>query len=106
MKYKRGGNSMAQGKLPQIVRAEGAGVFYGIVDGRVGQEVIMSNARRIWYWEGAASLSQLAMEGTTLPQKCKFPCPVAKVHLLKVVEILDTTPEARKSIEAVAVWKA
>lgn len=57
-----------------IVRTYSAGVFAGELESRTGQEVVLRNARRIWYWSGAASLSQLAMEGTKDPANCKFPC--------------------------------
>lgn len=89
----------------KIVRTYSAGVFAGEVESRNGQEVVMTNARRLWFWAGAASLSQLAMEGTESPKECKFPCPVNRVELLQAIEILDVTPEARKSIEEVPVWK-
>jgi hypothetical protein len=88
-----------------IVRTYSAGVFAGELELRKGQEVVLTNARRIWYWAGAASLSQLAMEGTSAPDKCKFPCTVDRVELLQTIEILDTTPAAKKSIESVPVWK-
>ena len=88
-----------------IVRTYSAGVFAGILESRKGQEVVMSQARRLWYWDGAASLSQLAMEGTKKPENCKFPIAVSRVELLQAIEILDVTPVARKSIEGVAVWQ-
>jgi hypothetical protein len=87
-----------------IVRTYSAGVFFGILVSRKGQEVVMKNARRIWYWKGAASLSQLAMEGTKCPSECKFPCAVSRVELTQAIEILDTTPTARKSLEGVSIW--
>jgi len=89
-----------------IVRTYSAGVFAGYLESRNGQEVVMRNARRIWYWAGAASLSQLAMEGTKQPEECKFPCEVDRVELLQAVEILDVTSQARESIRGVAVWSA
>ena len=92
-------------KLPQIVRCYGAGVFYAVVEKRKGQEAVLRNARRLWYWSGAASLSQLAMEGTKDPSNCKFPCVVDRVEVMQVLEIIDTTEAARKSIEAVPEWK-
>jgi hypothetical protein len=49
-------------KKTVIVRTYTAGVFMGDLESRTGQEVVLTNARRIWYWSGAASLSQLAME--------------------------------------------
>lgn len=87
-----------------IARTYSAGVFAGTLVSRTGQEVVLTNARRLWYWTGAASLSQLAMEGTKQPADCKFPCPVARVELLQVIEILDVTPTAKRSIENVPVW--
>jgi hypothetical protein len=89
----------------KIVRTYSAGVFAGEIKSRDGREVVMINARRLWYWDGAASLSQLAMEGTKKPENCKFPCEVDRVELLEVIEILDTTNEAEKSIKSVKVWE-
>ena len=89
-----------------IVRTHSAGVFAGHIESRTGQEVVMTDARRIWYWAGAASLSQLATDGTSKPQHCKFPGAVARVTLLQAVEILDVTQEAEASIAAVPVWKS
>lgn len=89
-----------------IVRTFSAGVFAGELVSREGKEVTLTNARRLWYWSGAASLSQLAMEGTKSPNECKFPCPVDKVLLTEAIEILDVTESARASIESVPVWTA
>lgn len=90
----------------KIVRTYSAGVFAGYIKSRVGQEVVMRNARRLWYWEGAASLSQLAQEGTSRPLDCKFPCEVNEVTLINAIEILDVTDKAKKSIASVKVWSA
>jgi hypothetical protein len=89
-----------------IVRTYSAGVFAGELESRNGQEVVLLNARRLWYWSGAASLSQLAMEGTSNPSGCKFPCEVLRVELIQAIEILDVTEKARKSIKEVPTWKA
>ena len=88
-----------------IVRTYSAGVFAGVFVSRKGQEVVLANARRIWYWAGAASLSQLAIDGTSDPARCKFPAPVGRVEVLQAIEILDCTPAARASIEAVKPWR-
>lgn len=87
-----------------IVRSARAGVFAGTVTHRNGQEITMTNARRIWYWDGAASLSQLAIHGTSKPENCKFPEAVPSVMLLEVIEILPATEAAEKSIKGVAEW--
>jgi len=88
-----------------IVRTYSAGVFAGELESRNNREVIMKNARRLWMWAGAASLSQLAMEGTQKPNDCKFPCEVDRIELLEVIEILDVTEKAKKSIKEVPIWK-
>ena len=88
-----------------IVRTYSAGVFAGTLVARKGQEVELKDARRLWYWDGAASLSQLAMEGVTRPENCKFPREVSSVILTQAIELLPVTTQARHSIAKVAVWK-
>lgn len=89
-----------------IVRTYSAGVFVGYITKKNGKEVEMTDARRIWYWSGAASLSQLAMEGVKNPEDCKFPCAVEKVLLTEVIEIIECTEEAKKNIDDVPIWKS
>lgn len=89
-----------------IVRTHSAGVFAGNLESRNGKEVALTNARRLWYWAGAASLSQLAMQGTSKPAQCKFPIPVQRIELTEAIEIIDTTPAAQSSIESVPIWSA
>lgn len=88
-----------------ICRTFSAGVFAGYIEHQEDRKVILTNARRIWKWAGAASLSQLAMEGTSNPGECKFPCEVDRVELLEAIEILDVTEKARESIKQVPIWK-
>lgn len=87
-----------------IVRTYSAGVFAGYLKQKEGLEVVLVNARRLWQWSGAASLSQLAMEGTKNPGGCKFPMAVSEVTL-QWIEIINCTEEARLSIASVKVWK-
>jgi len=87
-----------------ICRTYSAGVFAGYLESRNGQEVVMRKARRIFYWDGAASLSQLSVDGTSKPQNCKFPCEVDKVELLQAIEILECTKKAQDSIASVNIW--
>ena len=89
-----------------IVRTYSAGVFAGTLKSKDDREVELTDARRLWYWTGAATLSQLAQEGTSKPIQCKFPVPVSRVVLCEVIEILDVTAVARQSIEGVPVWRA
>ena len=88
-----------------IVRADRAGVFFGHIKERVGSEVTMTNVRRLWYWSGACSLSQLAVDGVKNPGECKFTVIVPEMTILGVVEIIPANEAAVKSIEAVKPWK-
>ncbi len=87
-----------------MVRTYSAGVFAGTVNTVINDQVEVINARRIWSWEGAASLSQLAQSGTSKPNECKFPQEVTQVLLSGVIEIIPITEEAKKSIASVPVW--
>jgi hypothetical protein len=86
-----------------IIRTQNAGVHAGNLISKEGNEVKLSNARRIWYWSGAASLSQLAVDGTSKPKECKFPCEVPEITLLGVIEIIPCTEKAVTSIKGVTV---
>lgn len=87
-----------------IVRTYSAGVFAGTLKKRKGKETVLKNARRLWYWSGASSLSQLAMEGVKRPKECKFPCEVTEVTLTETIEILPVTKKAKKNIAEVPIW--
>jgi len=87
-----------------IARTYSAGVFAGTLKSRKGKEAVIGNARRIWYWAGAASLSQLSVDGTNKPEECKFPVAVPEVVLTEVIELLPVSKKAKKSIESVPVW--
>lgn len=88
-----------------IVRCDRAGVFYGEIEGRNGQEIKMRNVRCLWYWDGAATLLQLAAEGTIRPESCKFTMTVDSLVVLDAIEIIPCTAEAIKSIEGIEEWK-
>lgn len=96
------------GKEYCLIRGRDSGVFAGYVESvsEDGKQVVLLNARRLWFWDGAASLSQLAMEGVSKPKNCKFPCEMAKVRITDVIEIINATDEAKASISKVAVWEA
>ena len=87
-----------------ICRTHSAGVFAGTLVSRKGKEVQLRNARRLWYWDGAASLSQLSQEGVKTPQNCKFPKEVPLVVLTEAIELLPVTKVARQSIREVPIW--
>lgn len=111
IKYVRKDSIKAQPQIPDgkmvIVRCKSAGVFFGELDSydKETGTAILSNTRRCWYWAGAASLSQLAVDGTSEPGECKFPVAVPTIRLAEVIEIIPCTPSAVKSLTSINVWK-
>lgn len=95
---------MYEGKYV-IVRGDSSGIFAGTLKAKDGREVELTECRRIWYWAGAASISQLAIDGTQKPQGCKFPAPVASIVITDAIEIIPCTETAEASIKAVREWK-
>jgi hypothetical protein len=88
-----------------IVRGDRSGVFFGTLVKREGREVELKDCRRLWYWDGAASISQLAVDGTVAPNKCRFTVAVGQIEILDAIEIIPCTDKAIASIEGVDVWK-
>lgn len=88
-----------------VCRTFSAGVHAGYLAGRNGKEGVLKNAIRIWYWEGAATLSQLATEGVKKPGGCKFGMPVNEITITEIIEVIPCTEGARESIEGVKSWK-
>lgn len=88
-----------------IIRGDRSGVFFGRIQSREGREVTLTDCRRLWYWDGAASLSQLALEGTVAPSECKFTVTVPELTVLDAIELIPCSQVAVKSIQGVQVWK-
>ena len=88
-----------------ILRTQSAGVHYGYLKTRTGSEGVLVNARRLWYWDGAASLSQLAVDGVSKPSNCKFTVPVAEITVLGIIEVIPVTAAAKASVDGVKPWK-
>ena len=88
-----------------IVRGDRSGVFAGTLESMDGRTVTLKNCRRLWYWDGAASISQIALEGVSRPHNCKFTVTVDSITILDAIEIIPTTTAAEKNVKAVREWK-
>ncbi len=88
-----------------LVRGRDSGVHFGELTSREGQEVTLTNARRVWYWEGANALDQLAMEGSALPKECKITVAVDEILILDAIEIFSLTERALANLNGIAPWK-
>lgn len=98
---------MAAKSKYSIIRCRSAGVFMAqvVVRSQDGMQATLKDSRRLWYWSGASSLSQLAMEGTKNPDACKFPISLPEQDVTEVIEVIPMTQLAEKKIKAVPVWK-
>jgi len=82
-----------------IARCSAAGVHAGILVSRKGNEVVLKQSRRLWYWvvpDGKpAFLSGISQYG--LGKDCKIGCPIS-VTLTEVCEVIECSDIAKKSI--------
>ena len=81
-----------------IVRTYSAGVFAGELVSRKGQEGVLKNARRLWYWNGAFTLSAVATSG--VKQGSKISVAVPEITLLQAIEVIPVTAAAAKNLDA------
>ena len=88
-----------------IVRGDRSGVFFGELKERSGQEVELRNARKLWYWSGAAAVEQIAKDGVKKPGACKFTVSVESMIITDAIQILPCTNVAAENIMAVMEWK-
>jgi len=79
-----------------IIRTINSGVHYGTLVSHQGQEAVLIQARRIWYWEGAFTLSAVATKG--ISKKSKVSVLVPEILLTDVIEIIPCTPEAAECL--------
>lgn len=88
-----------------IIRCAQAGVFFAQIADRRGGEVDLVNARKIWYWSGAAAVEQLAMTGPKDERNCKITVEVPSMTVMEACQIIPCTQEAAETIQRIAVWK-
>jgi hypothetical protein len=98
----------AKKKFPfVIVRGQNAGVHAGELVAQKGTSVTLRNARRIWFWSGAASLSELAVYGAKNAAQCKFGARVSVQEIIgDVCEIIHCQPAGEKMIREQVEWRA
>ena len=87
-----------------LVRTYSAGVHFGTVIEHTGKNVTLINARRLWKWAGACSLSQIAVDGVDL-KNSKISVPVPKIALTEAIELITMTEKAAKQMMEAPSWK-
>jgi len=84
---------------PVIIRTHSAGVHFGTLKQREGKEVLLTNSRRIWYWEGAFTLSAVAMHGVSNESKISIEVP--EILLTEAIEIIPCSDKATVSLRGI-----
>ena len=87
-----------------IVRGNRSGVFAGVLKEKSGSEILLENCRKLWYWDGACAVEQLAVDGTPSPQRCQFTVTVENMEITDALQIIPCTEKAEVSIKGVAQW--
>ena len=113
IKYYRSNNNQQAEKVDGlqycVIRSYGAGVFCGYVKEQKadvnGVNVTLVNSRRVWYWDGACSLSQLAVEGSKSIGNCKIAMVVPEQFVANAIEIIPMSEKAKNNIEGAVIWK-
>jgi len=87
-----------------MIRTYSAGVHFGELKDKIDQEGILLNARRVYSWEGACSLSQLSQEGSKSISKCKISIPVPEILLNRIIEVIPMSEFAYKQLSETTPW--
>jgi hypothetical protein len=82
-----------------VVRTYSAGVHIGTLIEVEGQAAELTNARRLWKWNGAFTLSEVATSGIN-PKNSRMSEPVARLVIFQAIEIIPTTDKARSTFDA------
>lgn len=90
-------NSMVGKKC--IIRTYSAGVWFGEIEQKSGNEVIVKNARRMWQWWAAKSISLSSVAVYGINQYKSKICPVVESVWLEAIELIPCTDVAITSIE-------
>ena len=80
-----------------LVRTYSAGVHVGRMQARDGREVVLSDARRIWSWVGANTLSEIAVSGLSRGSRVSEQVPT--ILVLEAIEIIPVSALAAQRID-------
>jgi hypothetical protein len=81
-----------------LIRTYAAGVWFGTITQKSGNEIILYNARRLWYWKAKQSISLSAVAKYGIDASSRI-APIVDNVWLQPIEIIDCTLKSIKSIE-------
>ena len=88
--------------MKYIIRTDRAGVFYAGIESRNGSEAVLTDARRIHYWQGATECIGIALNGVGAGSRVTASIP--KMEVLGVIEVLPVSEEAQEVLDKCPAW--
>ena len=88
-----------------IVRTAQAGVFFGKIKEKSHDEITMTDVRKLFYWNGACAVEEIATNGVARPDDCKFTVVIPEMTIADPIQIIPCTDKAVKILTGVSVWK-
>lgn len=93
-----------------LVRSYASGVHFGeVIDEfftAAGKVVILKDSRRIHYWSGAASLTQIANDGIKNKDSSRLTQILPEIEVVNVCETIPISEKAIKQLESHPIWQA
>lgn len=89
-----------------VIRTYSSGVHIGYVKEfaeKHPQSCVLLKARRLHYWSGACSLSQVAMDGVSSDSRIAMEIP--EIELTDAIERIPCTEQAAKFFQEAKAWK-
>lgn len=82
-----------------VVRTYSAGVHIGVLKSKDGKEVVLTDARRLWYWTKAFTLSAVSQNGVGKDSKISVPVP--EIALTEAIEVIPCSKVAEKNLREI-----
>lgn len=86
-----------------IVRSDRAGVFFGQIKEKKDNSIVMTNVRKIFYWDGAAAIEQIAISG--VDSKSKLTVVVPEMEIERWIQIIPCSKAATTNLQNQKEWK-
>ena len=94
---------MKESEQYYIVRSDRAGVFFGQIKKRNPNSIVMTNVRKIFYWDGAAAVEQIAIDGVN--GNSKLTVVVAEMEIERAIQIIPCSEKSVKNLKGQKEWK-
>ena len=88
-----------------IARIDRAGVFMGTLSHIDNDIIRLTDVRRIYYWRGALSVTDMAANGIASGKVTK-PCEIVEFNRSALVELNQCSEAAINRIKAIDAWEA